>query len=365
MPKIINEDTGEITQAEPGEIEVLENPTSTEGFQAMDSWDAQQMMEELEGLIGTSDFFYSFKQGGRNVGGLSWKGVKAIVQSMTEKGYSFSVELMDKSIEDGCYEMMVCVTRTSPDGASLAMLGVSQEDQGQSFALQKAMSKAQRNAYRAVIPEHVLVDSLNTFLNQGKGSKRQLSGDGQRSRGSQRKSTRSLPPSEPPVTPLPNSQSTSTGASASQDSEPSPGKPDVGDGDSESIKFLKHFQDGGFGTNEDTLRVARLVTTEDKITGLFGPDTLDQVEIRLGTLSAEVGEPVDIASFREILMAYHYQAVGADEHGNQKLELSLRIRMATAVGLMSVSDEDWASPYSKENAEPAIMGLIREARSDG
>ena len=170
----------------PAQVAEYSAPTESRHFEAMDAWDADQMMAEIEGKLGTDDFYYSFQQGGQTIAGLSWKGVKAIVQSMSEAGFSFSVELMDKTTEDDRVEVMVSVTRTAPNGTSLSMIGVSSEPVNQSggrrdkFCLQKAMSKAQRNGYRAVIPEHVLVDSLQRFLGQGRGSRRSLPQDGPR-----------------------------------------------------------------------------------------------------------------------------------------------------------------------------------------
>jgi len=342
------------------DVEVLHAPSETSEFQAMDDWDAEQMLAEIEGVIGTADFFYSFKQGGRDVGGLSWKGVKAIVQAMTDSGYSFAIELMDKTVMDGRIEVMCSVTRTAPNGTTLAMMGVSSEKSGEAFCLQKAMSKAQRNAYRAVIPEHVLVDSLKAFLRDGKGSQRQLnSGGGSGGRSQRKPSAKELPPPPPP-----SKSGSSDSPSSKSSTEPSTRKASKPSSNGAAIAFLTKLTDGDWGAGE-TLLKARQASSEDRIQKLFGPDLLDRTEARLTRVSQEVGEEINLAGFQEVLMALHFQAVGMEENDSPVLELALRKKMSVAVGLLLVEDEDWSSDWSKANSGAAVLSLIKEARGEG
>jgi len=139
-------------------------------FREMERRDEQQIISELEGKY-LSEFVYQFNQGERTVTGLSWAGIKEIAYRMGR----ITVDLVKMEETDAHYIVVVKSTDTERGNSRL---GVSTQaktlkrkdgaEEPDPFALQKAMSKAQRNAIRPLIPEQMLKTWINRFLEMKK-----------------------------------------------------------------------------------------------------------------------------------------------------------------------------------------------------
>ena len=137
---------------------------SDNNFAIMERKDEAQILSELQGVF-LDKFVYSFKQGQNTVTGISWAGIKEIAYRIGE---------IDTNIEkfEETEDAYVFIVRATNKGVG-SRLGVSNQPKMQNgrvdqFALQKALSKAQRNAIRGVIPEATIQQYLDTFLKQGK-----------------------------------------------------------------------------------------------------------------------------------------------------------------------------------------------------
>jgi hypothetical protein len=137
-------------------------------FKIMDARDENQILSELQGHYLT-EFVYSFKAGGRDIIGLSWAGIKEIAYRM--KG----IQIETCTIEDKAdYWMVTCKAldierRSSRFGVATQSKLLKRKDgntEPDDFALQKATSKAQRNAIRALIPEITAKQYINQFLEE-------------------------------------------------------------------------------------------------------------------------------------------------------------------------------------------------------
>jgi len=163
--------------------EEIKGPVETIDFEVLDKLDEQQIAEEIAGTHIPDQLYYTFKQGGRDVTGLSYMGVKEAARSMVDKyGYGFDVRSMDvKESGDGkSYTALCQVKRTPPPGSEkekgeLTMWGAAEQGKDSfgkpdTFAFAKVVSKAQRNAIRNLIPELLLDNLLKECVAQGKGS---------------------------------------------------------------------------------------------------------------------------------------------------------------------------------------------------
>lgn len=140
-------------------------------YKIMDGQDEQQVLEELQGHYLT-EFVYSFKAGGRDVIGLSWAGIK-------ELAYRYGgIQVDSCNIEDkGDFWLVTC--KASDIKRSNSRFGVATQSktmkrrdgtvEPDEFALQKATSKAQRNAIRALMPEIAVKQYIDQFLTEKNG----------------------------------------------------------------------------------------------------------------------------------------------------------------------------------------------------
>lgn len=136
---------------------------SGDEFQIMEAKDENQILAELQGSF-LKKFVYSFKVGGKAVTGISWAGIKEIAYRL--KGIDTEIQKFEET--DTHY--IFIVKATNKDVGS--RLGVSNQPKMigkkvDQFALQKALSKAQRNAIRGVIPEATIEMYLTEFTNEG------------------------------------------------------------------------------------------------------------------------------------------------------------------------------------------------------
>ena len=139
--------------------------SDSEKFAIMEQKDEQQILSELQGVY-LDKFVYSFKQGNQKVTGISWAGIKEIAYRIGE--IDTTIEKYEET--DDAYIFIVKATNKGVG----SRLGVSNQPKKYSngkpdqFALQKALSKAQRNAIRGVIPEATIQQYLDKFMKQDK-----------------------------------------------------------------------------------------------------------------------------------------------------------------------------------------------------
>jgi len=144
----------------------LYEPKETEDFVALDRMDEEQIIRELSGELVT-EYVYSFKQGGRTIIGLSYAGVKACIHKMG------NIEVDGLVIQDGeesyrayCYALDKL--------RNIKVWGAFEQPKNlpngklDPFAYTKAVSKAQRNAMRALLPEPIIKALVREYLERQK-----------------------------------------------------------------------------------------------------------------------------------------------------------------------------------------------------
>ena len=145
-------------------------PREQEDLKALDLRDEKQVLAEIKGAL-IEEFVYSFAQGGREVVGLSYAGVKAVAQSMG------GIKVGMPEIQDcGDAWLVRCLAEDTVRRIQMPGVGYQRKtmqtktgETPDDFAPQKATSKAVRNAIRAVIPEAVAVEMMKRFLQAKRG----------------------------------------------------------------------------------------------------------------------------------------------------------------------------------------------------
>lgn len=142
----------------------------TELFVDFERRDDQAIMDELQGAV-VAEYVYSFDSGGKRVMGLSLPGVMAVAQRMG--GITCGQPIWSVTDAD-----ITCDISATDHKVGLTVWGTASapfEEYGKrdKFARAKALSKAQRNAIRKVIPETVATQMLAAFLSEKRGGKQQ------------------------------------------------------------------------------------------------------------------------------------------------------------------------------------------------
>ena len=128
-------------------------------FEIMEKRDEEQILAEAQGNI-IEEMFYKFPLDGKTVTGISWVGTKEIARRYG------GIRMGLPRVEDlgDVYAAVVAATDTRNDvtlvGSAMqskTMVLRSGEEKPDRFAYTKAVSKAQRNAIRALIPEKFLL----------------------------------------------------------------------------------------------------------------------------------------------------------------------------------------------------------------
>lgn len=144
-----------VTQKLPGDL-----------FVEFERRDNDAIMAELQGAV-IEEFVYSFNQNGKRIVGMSLPGVMAVAQQMggitcgqpiwtiTDEDITCDISATDHKVG-----LTVWGTATAP----LMFRDKSGNDRRDTFARAKALSKAQRNAIRKVIPETVATEMLKQFM---------------------------------------------------------------------------------------------------------------------------------------------------------------------------------------------------------
>jgi len=160
----------------PKTTEVLPTETMTP-FQVMERADEDLILAELQGAA-LEVFVYSFEdKNKRIVTGLSLPGVRETVRVMNARGAA-RIKISDRppqiSESDTHYEVLVYAIDEQNGGGSWGIKRQAKRFPGgmiNEFALEQALSKAQRNALRALIPETWVNVMIQDFLRSGKGRK--------------------------------------------------------------------------------------------------------------------------------------------------------------------------------------------------
>ena len=148
---------------------------------AIDILDELQIAEELRGRV-IAQYFYEFESSGRTVTGIAYAGIKAIAREMGKRGEAIDIpEVTFDSGEDmkgpwiGCLakakNMRTNETRWGYASQALVMKLRSGGEMSDPFAKVKVLSKAQRNAIRAFIPELVIVEMYREWKGTPKGKR--------------------------------------------------------------------------------------------------------------------------------------------------------------------------------------------------
>lgn len=155
--------------ATTGELLPAPRNLNSELFVDFDRRDDDQIMKELMGAA-VEEYVYSFPQDGKTVMGLSLTGVMAVAQNMGGITCGQPVWTVDDaeitcdiSATDHKNGLTVWGTATQ-----LRVMKTRNGDKADTFARGKALSKAQRNAIRKLIPEQIAVEMLRMFINGGK-----------------------------------------------------------------------------------------------------------------------------------------------------------------------------------------------------
>jgi len=169
----------QIQQNTPVEISSSHNGTNggstmfDSPFSIMERKDENQILEELKGNV-IQEFVYSFKQGPRDITGLSYAGVKQIALEM---GNIHCCEPVISEMNGS----WVCKVKVVDTYRNMEMWGVScqpklmktqwgpKEDD---FGLQKAVSKAERNALRKLMPEKLIVEMIKEWKQNNNNGRR-------------------------------------------------------------------------------------------------------------------------------------------------------------------------------------------------
>lgn len=149
----------------PGEAEAAE----------VERKDEAQIVTELKGEIKArvlSEYFYDFTHQGRRIVGLSYAGVKAIVRKLG------SIKVLDLKVEEKS-DSWVVIAKARDERRNLEAYGPGWQAKrirlrnGQlvddPFALQKAVGKAQRNAFRHFIEEKIIAEAYRAWLEERGG----------------------------------------------------------------------------------------------------------------------------------------------------------------------------------------------------
>jgi len=144
-------------------------------FTELERRDEDQILAEIQGKV-IDEMFYEFPMDGHTVTGLSWVGTKEIARKYGK------IETEFVTLQDLGDQWMVVMKATDKqtgatlNGSSVQPKNITLRDKTEKpdkFAVQKAMSKAQRNAIRAVIPETYIIEVIKAWKEGNSGAIKQ------------------------------------------------------------------------------------------------------------------------------------------------------------------------------------------------
>lgn len=169
------------SKAEEARAEVL-GPMDETMLAQIEMADERQIVEEMQGRV-LQEYFYSFKAGDREIIGLSYAGVKQIAREMARRQEPIDIEDLEIKEDEESIQVVAkavnMVTKEHRFGASRQPKVMTLRDGSEKedhYALQKAISKATRNALRAFIPEEIIVEIYKEWRKQREERERFLGG---------------------------------------------------------------------------------------------------------------------------------------------------------------------------------------------
>lgn len=158
-------------------------PMDEEMLAEIEMADERQIVEEMRGRV-LMEYFYSFEAGGREVVGLSYAGVKQLAREMARRREPIDIEDLEVNEDEESVQIIAKAVNkktgehrfgASPKQPKVMTLkdGSRREDP---YAYQKALSKAQRNALRAFIPEEIIIEMFKEWRKQREERERFLGG---------------------------------------------------------------------------------------------------------------------------------------------------------------------------------------------
>lgn len=146
-------------------------------FLVMDKEDEKQILAEMKGEI-IKSYVYSYDdKKGKKVEGLSMAGINAMSIHMAETGHP--IRVLDQWIteDDRYYKAIVKVGRFSikEDGTEILLdtgLGTKRQSKefkpgvDNPFAFELAVSKAERNARKKLMPEKIIIEMMKVYKKQ-------------------------------------------------------------------------------------------------------------------------------------------------------------------------------------------------------
>ena len=138
----------------------------SEAHDIMNIKDDQQVLAEIQGQF-LEEFVYNFKTKGGEVTGLSWAGTKEIARRQG----NISIENIDISETDNTFRVLA---KAKDITRNVTMFGVAEQSKKLKLktgveiedlhSLSKCVSRSQRNAIRALIPEMFIKEMIKQFL---------------------------------------------------------------------------------------------------------------------------------------------------------------------------------------------------------
>ena len=147
-------------------------------FLVMDKQDEKQVIAEMSGEI-MEAYVYSYTQGNKVVEGLSLAGINAVAIHMAETGHPIRVinqwitedekyikaivKVGRFSVKDDCEEVMLDSTLGAKRQPRYYSSGIENP-----FAYELAITKAERNARKKLMPEKIIMEMMKEYKKQGK-----------------------------------------------------------------------------------------------------------------------------------------------------------------------------------------------------
>ncbi len=129
-------------------------------FQEMELMDETQILREMKGEL-LEEFVYDIEIQGRRVTNLSYQGVK---EAIRRRG---KYEILDVHVEED-KDQYRCLVRVRDLIRQIDVLGASTCEKPKPFSYTLAINKAERNAYRKLIPEKLIAAMVKEFLERKK-----------------------------------------------------------------------------------------------------------------------------------------------------------------------------------------------------
>ena len=149
-------------------------------METFDKLDESQALAELKGAS-LQEYVYSFEDKGVKVTGLSLVGVRETVREMNKRGFSRTGIAERAPIINETDNYIEVQTYAKDELNGGGYWGIKRQDKltrkkdgsttPNRFCMEQALSKAQRNAMRGLIPEPFVKEMIATYLKAGKGRK--------------------------------------------------------------------------------------------------------------------------------------------------------------------------------------------------